>query len=154
MSMRSKPMLRVALCGVLCLAVVGACATMAKPTPEQVYMRHRAVLKLAVQIGVIEFLHRQKALAPLLADIAGAVRDELVGEAHPLDFLREALQHKMASAQVGTAEQLLIMNLMDVLVQTMREYFLEQDVISTQILVRVSEIAGWIAEAAHMKVAS
>ena len=59
--MRDLP--RLVLCGVLCLVLIGACATMQTQTPEQFYMRHRAVLKLAVQIGVVEFLHRHKDLA-------------------------------------------------------------------------------------------
>lgn len=139
---------------VLCLAVLGACTTMAKQTPDQLYMRHRAVLKLAVQIGVVEFLHRHKELARPMVDISEALRDELVGQVHPLDFLREAVQQKMARTHIAPTAQLLILNLMDALVQTMRTYFVEQDVLPAQILVRVSEITGWIAEAAQRQVAS
>lgn len=124
---------------------------MAKPIPDQLYMRHRAALKLAVQIGVIEFLHRHKTLAPPVADIAGALRDELAGEAHPLAFLREAFQQKMLVGHLSPTEQLLVMNLVDVFVETIHAYFVERDAVSEQILVRTGEICGWIAEASQIQ---
>ena len=138
--------------GVLCLVLVG-CATMKTQTPEQLYLRHRAVLKLAVQIGVVEFLHRHKALAQPVADIAAALRDELAGQTSDLDFLHTAVQQKMATMHLSSTEQLLVLNLMDALLQTMRMYFLDHDILPSQVLLRVSEVVGWIAEAAQMQVA-
>ena len=127
---------------------------MAKPTPEQLYLRHRAVLKLAVQIGVAEFLHRHKALAQPVADIAAALRDELAGQTSDLDFLRAAVQQKMSALHLVPTEQLLVLNLMDVLLQTMRTYFVDHDILPSQVLLRISEVVGWITEAAQMQVAT
>mgnify|MGYP001574713437 FL=1 len=139
----------------LCLVLLlGACATMKPQTPEQLYLRHRAVLKLAVQIGVVEFLHRHKALAQPVADIAAALRDELAGQTSDLDFLNAAVQQKMATMHLVPTEQLLVLNLMDALLQTMRTYFLDHDILPSQVLLRISEVVGWIAEAAQMQVAT
>ena len=137
----------------LCLVLLGACATMKSQTPEQLYMRHRAVLKLAVQIGVVEFLHLHKALARPVADIAAALRDELVGQISDVDFLRTAVQHKMGTMRLVPTEQLLVLTLMDALIQTMHMSFLDDDILPSQVLLRISEVLGWIAEAAQMQVA-
>ena len=121
-------------------------------SPEQFYLRHRAVLKLAVQISVVEFLHRHKALAQPVRDITAALQDELIGQISDLDFFHTAVQQKMATMQLSPTEQLLVLNLIDALLQAMRTYFLEQDIVPLQVLLRVSEVFGWIAEAAKMQV--
>ena len=123
-------------------------------TPGQLYMRHRAVLKLAVQIGVMEFLHRHKTFAQPVADIAATLRDELAGQTGDLGFLHTAVQRQMATMHLSPTEQLLILNLMDALVQTMRMYFLEQGIIPSQVFLPISDVFGWITEAARMQVAS
>ncbi len=145
---------RLALGSALCLALLGACATMKIQTPGQLYMRHRAVLKLAVQIGVVESLHRHKTFAQPIADITAALRAELAGQTGDLGFLPTAVQRQMATMHLSPTEHLLILNLMDALVQTMRMYFLEQDIIPSQVLVHISDVFGWITEAARMQVAS
>ena len=122
-------------------------------TPEQLYMRHRAVLKLAVQVGVVEFLHRHKDLTQPVAEIAGACRDALVGQTGDMAFLVTAMKHEMTQAQMSPIEQLLVLNLMETLTQSIRTYFVEQDVIPATVLLRVSEICGWIADGAAMQVA-
>ena len=122
-------------------------------TPEQFYMRHRAVLKLAVQIGVVEFLHRHKDLAQPVAEIAGACRDALVGQTGDTTLLTTAIQHEMGLGQLSPTEQLLVLNLIETVTQGIRAYFVEQDIVPATVLLRVSEICGWIADVAAMQVA-
>ena len=143
--------LQTMLSSVLCLTLLGACATMKAQTSEQLYMRHRAVLKLAVQIGVVEFLHRHATLAQPVAVLAGACRETLVGQIGDTTLLTTAIQHEMGPGQLSPTEQLLVLNLIETVAQGIRTYFVEQDVVPTTVLLRVSEICGWIADAAVMQ---
>ena len=142
---------KIAISGLLCFLVLGACATMTPQTPEQLYLRHRTILKLAVQLSVVETLHRHKALAQPIAAIAEALQKELVGQERDIDFLRAVVQKKMATMLLSPTEQLLLLSLMETIVETMRSHFVDQGVIPTQVLLRISEVLGWIGEAAQMQ---
>jgi hypothetical protein len=120
-------------------------------SPDAIYMRHRAVLKLAVQIGVIEFVHRHPALATPVAAIAAALRDELRGEAHDMGFLMTVVQHKLSMSALPPIEQLLVLNLVEALAQTMRDYFIAQDIVPSQVSLRLGDVFDWISQAAAIE---
>src|SRR3990167_7571542 len=139
---------RLAVLSLCCVFVLGACATMPTQRPDDLYMRHRATLKLAVSIGVIEFLYRHPELATPVADIATAIHNEMGGQADDMGMLKVAMRRHMLALNIAAPEQLLLMNLADVLLQSMRIFFLEREVIPTQVRVRIGEIAGWVADTA------
>ena len=141
--------LQMLVCSILCLAIVG-CATMKAQTPEQLYLRHRALLKLAVQIGVVEFVHRHKGLAPHIAQAAGICRDTLVGTSGDMPFIAGMMQKELKRAGISATEQALIVTLLETLADVVRTYFLEQEILPAAVLLYVSDVCAWISDAATL----
>ena len=141
--------LQILLYSALCLAIVG-CATMKVQTPEQLYLRHRALLKLAVQIGVVEFVHRHKDLAPHIAQASGICRDTLVGTSGDMPFISSMMQKEMTRARISTTDQALIVNLLETLSEVVRAYFIEKEILPAAVLLYVSDVCEWISEAATL----
>ena len=141
--------LQMLVCSTLCLAAVG-CAVMKAQTPEQLYLRHRALLKLAVQIGVVEFVHRHKNLAPHIAQAGGICRDTLVGTSGDMPFIASMMQKEMTRAQISTTDQALILNLLETLSEVVRAYFIEKEILPAAVLLYVSDVCEWISEAAAL----
>ena len=119
-------------------------------TPEQLYLRHRALLKLAVQIGVIEFVHRHKGLAPHIAQASGICRDTLVGTSGDMPFITGMVHKELMKAGISATEQALIVTLLETLSEVVRAYFLEKEILPTAVLLYVSDVCEWIAEAATL----
>ena len=120
-------------------------------TPEQLYLRHRALLKLAVQIGVVEFLHRHKDLAPYIAQASGMCRDTLVGASGDMPFIASMVQKELLRAEISATEQALIVTLLETLADVVRAYFLEQEILPTAVLLYVSDVCEWISDAATLE---
>ena len=142
--------LQMLLCSTLCLLMVG-CATMKAQTPEQLYLRHRPLLKLAAQIVVVEFVHRHKDLAPHIAQASGICRDTLVGTSGDMPFISSMMQKEMTRARISTIDQALIVNLLETLSELVRAYFLEKEILPAAVLLYVSDVCEWISDAATLE---
>lgn len=140
---------QIAACAVLCLTVLGACATMPTQSPGEFYMRHRATLKLAVQIVVVEFLHRHKDMAEQVAAIAITLQAELQGQSGDIAIFETVFKQKVLDLQLSPAGQLLFTSLGESLVEMIRNYIVERSGIPHETFMRLGDIAGWIAESAR-----
>lgn len=141
----------VVLCATVYLTVLGACTTMSTtPRPDEFYMRHRAALKLAVQIVVVEFLHRHQAMAEHVATIATALQQELAGHTGDMALFETLLQQKIVHLDLSPSGQLLLSGLAESLVEMARTYIIERGALPHDTLMRFSDMAGWIAESATM----
>lgn len=108
---------------------------------------HKALLGLAVTVGVGRVLSQHRSLAPLVYRLAQDVRTLTAG---PLDVtqLVPTIRGRIAALSLAPEDTLLLMSVADVVAEEVHAYVHQAQLLPEQVRLVVTELAGWIEEAA------
>jgi hypothetical protein len=129
--------------------LLSSCATVATLTPETVFLRYRAALKLVVQFGVREFLAQHPGMAAPVAAVTDAVLQTIGTVPVDADLLQALIQHHVQETSLSAAQQEMVVDLLDVALETLRGFLLEHQIPQASVTVYVHEVLQWVADAAR-----